>query len=208
MKKLNFTAENAYGPLPIHPLALVEELDKAWCEEDQISIPTTQELFGFLERLGEKALGHPKGKVVEGDGLHDWKEVKSFFGGKERQYGEFLIDFLWSQKGFGTLLACESEMCANISGMQHDFEKILCWKAPVKLMIAQERRDATPQQIADSLAAYANDNIHQFIKDECFLLFVFGAEGNHAYGHVASGSVTQSFDFIEIPLPILRSSAA
>jgi hypothetical protein len=203
-----FPVQNAYGTLPIHPMALLEELDNAWREGDQINIPATQELFRFLERLGEKARGHPKGKVVEDDGLHDWKEVKSFFGGKERQCREFLIDFLWSQKGFGTLLACESEMCANLIGMQHDFEKILCWKAPMKLMIVQERRDATPQQIADGLAGYANDNIHQFVKDECCLLFVFGAEGNHAYGHVSSGAVAEAFEFIEVPLPVRQSSTA
>lgn len=209
MKKLNFPVENAYGTLPIHPLMLLEKLDSAWRESDQIDIPTTEDLFGFLEKLGEKTLGRPKAKVVVADGLHDWSEVKSFFGGKDRkECREFLIDFLWSQKRFGTLLACESEMCANLKGMQHDFEKILCWKAPLKLMIVQEHRDATPEQIAAGLAGYANDNVHQFVKDECFLLFVFGTEGNHAYGHVASGSVNQAFEFAEIPLPIGTSSAA
>ncbi|HEV7675154.1 MAG TPA: hypothetical protein VGQ12_11545 [Candidatus Angelobacter sp.] len=157
--------------------------------------------------MGEKLRSRPKSKVVVHDGMRDWTKVKSFYRGNEK-CREFLIDFLWSQKGFGTLLACESEMCANLKGMQHDFEKILCWKAPLKLMIVQERRDATPQQIAVGLAGYANDNVHQFVKDECFLLFVFGAEGNHAYGHLASGSAREAFNFVEIPLPIDRSSAA
>jgi len=147
--------------------------------------------------------------VVKEDGLHDWKEVKSFYrGNKDEKCREFLIDFLWSQKGFGTVLACESEMCDKLSGMQHDFEKLLCWKAPLKLMIVQERKDAPPTKIASGLANYANDNVHQFVRGECFLLFVFGAEGNYAYAHVASGSATEEFDFIEIRLPINRRNAA
>jgi hypothetical protein len=201
MKTLAFPTYNAYGALPIEPPVLIDKLDQAWREGIRVRIPSTKEIFECLKQIGEDLRSHPESKVVVHEGMRDWTEVKSFYRGNEK-CREFLIDFLWSQKGFGTLLACESEMCDKLTGMQHDFEKILCWKAPVKLMIVQERRDATPQQIADGLASYANDNIHQFVKDECFLLFVFAAEGNHAYGHVASGAATEAFDFVEIPLPI------
>ena len=207
MKKLAFPTYNAYGVLPIDPPVLIDKLDQAWREGIRVCIPDTKEIFEYLKQIGEDLRSHPESKVVGYEGMRDWTEVKSFYRGNEN-CREFLIDFLWSQKGFGTLLACESEMCDNLTGMQHDFEKILCWKAPLKLMIVQERRDATPQQIAAGLAGYANDNIHQFVKDESFLLFVFGVEGNHAYGHVASGAAAAAFEFVEIPLPARRSSAA
>jgi hypothetical protein len=106
------------------------------------------------------------------------------------------------------LMACESEMSARqIEHLSHDFEKLLCWKAPLKLMIACENGKLAAREIASGLGKYANKNVKQFVKDECFVLFVFGKDQNHAYTHVASGSQDSSFEFTEQTMIESREAA-
>jgi hypothetical protein len=132
--------------------------------------------------------------------------VKCFDCYPDRKRGKkpFLLDYQWCKGGAGTVLAVESELSTReIRGFKHDFEKLLCWKSPLKLMIAWETPGLKAERISKELSEYASEGLSQFVKDEVFLLFVFGPKNqNHAYGYVAPGGDNTKFEFNKIPLPI------
>jgi len=98
------------------------------------------------------------------------------------------------------VLAVESELSAReIRGFQHDFEKLLCWKSPLKLMIAWEIRELDSEKIREKLSEYAR-GMQQYVRDEVFLLFVFGRKENHAYGYVTLGGANTEFEFQKVAL--------
>lgn len=204
MKRSTFPSQNAFGTLPIDPIELASRLNETWRGET----PGTTELFERLTQIASRDQGQVESKVPANAGIHDFDEIRSFFKGSRNECPEFRLDFLLWKQGFGALMACESEMSARkIEHLNHDFEKLLCWKAPLKLMIVREQPKLSAQEIASGLANYANETVKQFVKDECFLLFIFGKDQNHAYTHIASGNADRSFEFREHPLIESREAA-
>lgn len=182
---------SVFGRLPVEPRKLIEELNRKWCSKR----PQTKEVFRHLARVGRSRGLTSKGATG--------KELKSYYRGGSKTRREFLIDFLWWDQGFGTVLAAESELSdRTIRGLKHDFEKLLCWKSPMKLMLARERRAYNAKKIATELSNYAKRNVRQVVKNECFVLFVFGISGskNRAFIHCSSRDRSGEFRFREYSL--------
>ena len=163
---------NVYGELPIHPVKLVRKLNQRWPRGKGKFFPKTQQLFEYLESIGQCLPLRLRRKVVTEKGL------ASFYLDKRKRRRAFLLDYLWWSHR-GTLLAAESELGEGISGMQHDFEKLLCWKSPLKLMVVREHPKISAERIREELSPYAL-TVPQLVKGECFLLFVFGNTKNNA----------------------------
>ena len=178
---------NVYGKMPIEPINLVRRLNKRWPRGKGRFYPETQDLFEFLERMGKSLPSHIEGKVVTKKGF------RAFYLDKKHRQKAFLLDYLWWSSS-GTLLAAESEFGYGIAGMQHDFEKLLCWKSPLKLMIVREHRKISAELIRKELSVYAS-TVPQLVKGECFVLFVFGKVKNSAYIYVAPRDGAPKFNF-------------
>src|SRR5947209_416891 len=161
------------GKSPISPSDLISRLHRHKLTDTRTD---TQELLRFLSDIGRAV--HVESRTETTSGLEDFSV---FYNDPDRERKAFLLDFLWWKQGFGTLLAVESELSDKTEkGFQHDFEKLLCWKAPLKLMVVKEQKQE-PVQIAKSLSAYARSNFEQFFPNETFVLFVFGNNENQAF---------------------------
>jgi hypothetical protein len=184
-----------YGDLPVSPERLAEELDKLANRNDER--PGTLGLMRYLDQLGQEVTSRKiETKVETEEGL---KDFASYFNDRENKRRAFLLDFLWWQEGLGTLLAVESEISdPSIKGLQHDFEKLLCWKSPMKLMITTEHPGRSAEVIAHELSVYARNCCSQYVPNETYLLFVYGEPRNHAYVFVAGEG--RGFEFRKIGL--------
>ena len=213
-----FPKGNVYGKLPITPLELIQSLDSRKFGKHELRFPNskryypdTEDLFEYLNAVGEAR--HVDGKKVTAKGIkcfHLDKNAKRRATGKHNK--AFLLDYLWWKNGQGTLLAAESELSLyDEKSVRHDFEKILCWKAPLKLMIVREPPDKRQTKgnktkndekshenftgWGDSLTKYVREEMAfpQFVKNECVLLFVFGKKENSAYAWVGQKDRDRNF---------------
>ncbi|GAC1646497.1 MAG: hypothetical protein NVS9B15_04570 [Acidobacteriaceae bacterium] len=205
MRTMNFPKKNRYGSLPIEPVRLAQLLHQA---SDNKALKT-KKIFAILDKLREKALQQDvEPKVVRSKGIEDVSksELTAFYSGnREKRRGEFLLDFLWWKESHGTLLAVDSEISAGTGGINHDFEKLLCWKAPLKLLIAKELNPSrSSEKIRDETSKYARTN-RQLLKDEVFLLFVLG-NPNISYYYVVKSDGDTAFDFKPFGGDVLRPS--
>jgi hypothetical protein len=188
---VRFPRKNIFGELPIDPIELAKKINShRWSNSEMRHYPPTAELFGFLDSLRKKARKPIRSKVVTKEGIEAYYEKGH----------RFVLDFLW-WTSTGTALAVESELSSTLKGMLHDFEKLLCWKSPLKLMIVREH---PPGIRADLIARKLSEdaqNMSQFFKGECFVLFIFGEAGkNRAYAYCVLKDRTNRFEFVEIPL--------
>jgi hypothetical protein len=201
MRLMKYPSKNVHGQFPIEPAELAHKLnDKRWSNSRTRHFPETQELFEFLQSLGTAQRKQLKSKVVTAKGIGS---ASFFFLDKKKRRKAFLLDFLWWKEGWGTLLAAESELSATDKGsLAHDFEKLLCWKSPLKLMIAREASKVSAEKISNDLGEYARKWVPQCAKGECYVLFVFGTNGNEnsAYAYVAPKDGARDFRFERISL--------
>ena len=192
---MKFPARNVFGRLPIRPVDLILSLNARWPRGKGRYYPKTQELFEFLEKIGKSKSKAIDSKRVTARGAQNFS---AFYLDKNRKIHAFLLDYLWwSNKG--SLLAAESEFVEGIVGMKHDFEKLLCWKAPLKLMIVREHPRILAETIRQVLSEYAR-SVPQLVKGECFVLFVFGKAANNAYLYVAPKDGASKFNFEAMPV--------
>jgi hypothetical protein len=193
-----FPERNIFGTLPIKPLLLVKALKaKRWSNREQRHYPPTSELFNFLNWMRRSSVNATvTSKVATAKG------IKPFHYSKNKKHTAFVLDYLWWSKAGGTLLAAESELSSPLDDMKHDFEKLLCWKAPFKLMILREHSKLTKdsaESISKALSKYARTN-QPCAKHETFILFVFGKGGKcSAFYYVAQEDGTRKFDFKTLP---------
>jgi hypothetical protein len=189
---------NIFGEFVIDPLSMIKELNKKW--RNRKTIPTTLELFLFLDRLGKTTTKRQvRSKAVTVKGLKTPAKYSSFYAHSKRKKRAFMLDLIWWKEGVGTLLAAESELHDTLDGIKHDFEKLLCWKAPLKLMITTDRK-YPHESVAEELSKYAHSTQRQFVKNECFVLFVYGRTENKAYISVANEDGARKFQFREVVL--------
>jgi hypothetical protein len=172
------TPNTVFGNLPMTAKQLIDELKRR--RFPRSSYPRwkpgrlTEKIFADLKKIGERSGANIKTVTRKG--------LTSYFKGNTRGRSAFLLDFLWWNQGFGTALAVECELSdRRIKAYQRDFEKLLCWKSPMKLMIVREinKKDGDAAHIAEKLSEYAREAVHQFVKNECYLLLVFGHDDSN-----------------------------
>lgn len=191
-----------YGKWPIEPNELARLINqKRWRRPRFPNCPGTQELFECLHAIGGSLPQDLKSKVVTANGIG---KIGTFFNDKKKRGRRaFLLDFLWWREGYGTMLAAESELSAgDEKSLIHDFEKLLCWKSPLKLMIVRESPALTAEKIRKILGDYARKWVPQLVKNECYILFVFGTRTgrNSAYSFISPKDRARSFRFTQIEL--------
>lgn len=98
-----------------------------------------------------------------------------------QQSGEWLLDMVWLKGQAGMSLAAECEWIKSKEAISDDFEKILYFKAPLKLFIFQakshEGESAKFRQTMQGLM----DQFTHHVSGEQYVLFEVG--GQYAYGY-------------------------
>lgn len=176
--------KNLFGEIPVCPFELLWKLN-VWPS------PTgkkTTALFEFIEKL------------LPERNRRGLKAGANYRNHRKQKHGEFLVDFLWfavRSRG-GTSFAMESELSDN--GLEHDFEKLLWLKSPLKLMVCRDI-DLKGRDPGARLAEYAEQN-QLYLKGEFYMLFVFGTEkkNNRAYYYVSPQDHAGKFKFSPLPL--------
>ena len=127
-------------------------------------------LAGRIERRNKKKLGHalnaPKRRAIrttavktvlrrEGKnlGFHVFPDSDKR---RRKTLSQFLLDIIWwndTPGRKGVALAVESEWNAPKNDILHDFEKLLCIKSPLKLMIYRVR-GVNKGQVRDGIKEY------------------------------------------------------
>ena len=91
-----------------------------------------------------------KGALIDLGQKHDYQICTSSF--PDECESEWLYDLVWYRKApSGHLreigLILESEWAKKVKGIQDDFEKLLVAKCPIKVMVFQDFKDTTVEQI-------------------------------------------------------------
>ena len=89
---------------------------------------------------------------------------------------EFLWDFIAVNQDSGILLAAESEQeahnTATITGLKHDFEKLLYVYAPLRVLVCKARNSDEAKHLVAELTAYALGCCKAFNPGAVFLIHV------------------------------------
>jgi hypothetical protein len=144
------------------------------------------DIFGQLPESPDKIVDEIQARVrqVAKDGRPDWStEIKEVLRklGREKGYdvypdpeekngwhGEWLLDLIWFEGKTGAIrLAAESEL-GNENQVLDDFEKLLCIKAPLKIMIYYVYKKPFVKKFVDCIKAF-----DQHVKGEHYLLIEF-----------------------------------
>jgi hypothetical protein len=118
---------------------------------------------------------------------------------REAGTGEFLLDFEWWEqdetKAFRrAIMGAESEWASwyspqkAITALAYDFRKLLCFKAPLKLLVFDRPNGLSRKVVHDMLCSHLQ-KFQQHAKGECYLFVEFWPEkwNGHFYncgGHI------------------------
>jgi hypothetical protein len=163
----NQTHRKCFGPHPLDPEEIFKKLNDLGESKKKLSSKAVFSVLQSCKPQSAKSRSEsPNGLKVAGP--------KAFFRGHKKNK-EFLLDYLWWQKGKGTLLAVESEISdKSRRGMQHDFEKLLYWKSPLKLFIVRPGKKTDANNIKEVLNDYYRSDLRvPLLPGETYLLFVF-----------------------------------
>ena len=87
-------------------------------------------------------------------------------GGKQ-----FLWDFISYAKDRGILLAAESEWKTEPHEVNHDFEKLLYVRSPLKLMLCRVRNEDDAEGVSSRLSQFARSTCSEFSPSEVFIIY-------------------------------------
>lgn len=87
-------------------------------------------------------------------------------GGKQ-----FLWDFIAYVERRGVLLAAESEHNRQPGDVEHDFEKLLYVRSPLKLMLCRVKGEEDADKICSDLSNFARDTCTEFSPAEVFIIY-------------------------------------
>ncbi|MCU1255737.1 MAG: hypothetical protein JWM83_2036 [Candidatus Angelobacter sp.] len=166
-----------FGPLSIRPTDLA-----------RIIATKVLPLAGKIERRNRRKFGHavdtPKRRAIRTNAVKTTlrREGKKLgfhtFPDNDRRLkkirGQWLFDLVWwddSPRRKGIALAVESEWNAGKNDILHDFEKLLCIKSPLKLMIYRVR-GANKEQVRDGIKEYLL-GFGQHVQGENYILCEF-----------------------------------
>ena len=95
----------------------------------------------------------------------------------EERKSQFLWDYI-AHRPEGILIAAESEFDQNAKGLQHDFEKLLYVRSPIKLMVTRVKSAAEAEQQRLDLRSYMDRCCTAYSPGEVFILYcVWWSEG-------------------------------
>jgi hypothetical protein len=148
-----------------------------------------QELFDYLavnipvewNRIGTQGDSNSKWTFSVNETLcHLSEECKHVPYCKQRPTGEWLLDMVWLNDQLGIGLAAECEWITTDRAISDDFEKLLYFKAPLKLFIFQASHDKQSIRFRQTIQLFM-DRFEHHVKGEQYVLFE--VRGQHAYGY-------------------------
>jgi hypothetical protein len=168
-----------FGNIPINPKQLVSELDRLVSEATK-SIDLRKENTAWTASI-KKALAAMAKK----------SELQPFYSDSAEEISEFLLDVVWWEEKGGSRRAALGVECEwgdpRSHSIEHranqvieDFEKLLQFKAPLKLMIFSadnaEMRRATHKKLLEYLRSFA-----QHVSGECYVFVEFASGCCYSY---------------------------
>lgn len=191
-----------FGELPVTP----EEIIRALAADT----PKAAKRIGSERNLSEK--GNTVWTLAVKEVLTSLAEKhkgQTFCSSQEPKKSEFLLDVVWwedSECGSRAVLGCESEwgnprnLKSRPSDIAYDFEKLLSFKSPVKLLVF-EAADSDRKKIHDEIRKHGS-NFTQHVTGEYYLFVEFsGAKcDSHIYRVRSNGKLP---DFNPFP-PMAR----
>lgn len=152
-----------FGRAPIKPRKLLQILVEKVPEE-------AKRLGNGNDRTWTKAA---KNVLCSAAGQLEFYAAVTFKG---KRYHEWLLDAIWFGPNGDVLLAVESEWGRTPQAVLDDFAKLMCTKAPLKLMLFQ-----VPKNRGDEIASRIGDKLNEYgqnVPGEHYLLINF-ANGEH-----------------------------
>ena len=154
-----------FGRMPMRPAELLKELVskipvKAEKEGKESWNEATKKV---LCELGKKKgfLVYARSVRLENMRLHEW-----------------LLDVVWWSWRNGVQLAVESEL-GNEQAVLDDFEKLMCIKSPLKLLLVEQGRPSTLRGVEKYLAGF-----NQHVRGETYLVVDFHGGRHECYQYV------------------------
>lgn len=106
-------------------------------------------------------------------GQHPWDLCGKDHATKDK--GEYLVDFMLFEEGYGSRIACESEWGKTSGEVLWDFEKLTGVKSDVKVLIHECRSQDLLQKLRGAISGNA-----LIYPGEAFLIFGFQGETSEA----------------------------
>jgi hypothetical protein len=170
------------------------------------------DIFGRLPEDPGNIVGEIRAEVrrLEKDGRPDWnrriKEVLRNLGKRngylvypdpERKVGEWLLDVIWFDEETGAVrLALESELGKEAEVLD-DFQKLLCIKAPLKIMIYYVYKGSFVEKFAEYITRF-----DQNVEGEYYLLIEFApGPADRAYFYQVPHGRLAKVEFERLPGP-------
>lgn len=153
---------------------------------DPIVFPSTREEY---RALALELIQFLKSRIKDTHARQEWSEqnldlLRAFSEAKgtvsyptgkdappQEKRTQFLWDFIAYAGGKGVLVAAESEYNRNIGGLEHDFEKLLYVRSPVKLFLCRVHEPGEAETKCGELFDYMQDTCSTFSPGEVFVLY-------------------------------------
>jgi len=90
-----------------------------------------------------------------------------------KEKGEYLVDFMLFQEGYGPRIACESEWGMSPAGIQWDFEKLAGVKSDIKVLVHQCRFEQIERRLKEAIRDTVGAHVSP---SEAFLVMGFESE--------------------------------
>jgi hypothetical protein len=151
---------------------MISEFPKSAEETKTLAIEVAEHLQSVLADTSDRATWSLKNFQALASFRWNGGPLEMFPPHPDSRKGAFLWDFIAYAPGKGILIAAESEWDRDLKGLQHDFEKLLYVRSPVKVFIFWTVKEmGSSESVVQSLYHYMKDCVDDYSPAEVFILY-------------------------------------